>query len=59
MSDNKPRRRFEKETREKEVNRKEAMKLILNYYQNRAQFSGTKNEDWGRHLSEFEILCEK
>lgn len=50
---------YEKELKEKELNRREAIKLILNYYQKYQQFSGTANEDWRRYLSQFETLCEE
>ena len=36
-----------------------ALKLILDYYHKNPRLTGTSNEDWRRHLSQFELLCEE
>lgn len=52
-------KRYDRETKEKELNMREAIKLTLNWYQKHYQFSGKANEYWSRHLCQFEILCEE
>ena len=45
--------------KDKERNRSAALKLVLDYYHKHPQFTGTENEDWRRHLAQFELLCEE
>lgn len=42
-----------------EGNRRQALKLILNYYNNLDHFRRATDEDWRRHLMQLENLCEE
>ena len=38
-------------------NKRNALKVIMDYYKNNEKFSGSVDDDWNRHLKRFEDLC--
>lgn len=52
-------RRYEKETRENEINISEAISLMLNDYQEHQHLSVKANEYWRRHIRKFALLFDE
>lgn len=40
-------------------NRRNALRVIMDYYKNNDKFSGSLDDDWTRHLKKFKDLCSE